>query len=100
MAAYYQEVRKLEDRFQGIELHHVPRKDNDATDFLAKLAARRVPSLNGVFINDLHEPSARILEGPIQTHPDADSALGGSNPSASMTTSLTDVTVVTLDQTD
>ena len=40
MAAYCQEVRKLEDKFQGIELHHVPRKDNDAADFLTKLAAR------------------------------------------------------------
>ena len=34
MAAYYQEVRKLEDKFQGIELHHVPQKDNDAAGFL------------------------------------------------------------------
>ena len=40
MAEYCQEVRKLEDKFQGIELHHVPQKDNDATDFLTKLAAR------------------------------------------------------------
>ena len=24
MVAYYQEVRKLEDKFQGIRLHHVP----------------------------------------------------------------------------
>ena len=65
MIAYYQEVPKLEEKFQGIELHHVPRKDNDAADFLTKLAARRVPSLDGVFINDLHEPSTRILEGPV-----------------------------------
>ena len=64
MAAYCQEVRKLEDKFRWIKLHHVPRKDNDAADFLAKLAARQVSSLNGVFINDLHEPSARIMEGP------------------------------------
>ena len=71
MAAYCQEVRKLEDKFQGIELHHVPRRDNDATDFLAKLAARRDPSLSGVFINDIHEPSARIPESPIQRNPDA-----------------------------
>jgi len=76
MAAYYQEVRKLKDKFQGIELHHVPQKDNDAANFLAKLAARRVPSLDGVFISDLHEPFARILEGLIQTHPDANLALG------------------------
>ena len=65
MAAYCQEVRKLEDKFQGIELHHIPRKDNAAADFLTKLAARRVPSPDRAFINDLHEPSARILEGPI-----------------------------------
>ena len=71
MTAYCQEVRKLEDKFQGIELHHVPRRDNDATDFLAKLAARWDPSSSEVFINDIHEPSGRILESLIQTHPDA-----------------------------
>ena len=65
MATYCQEVRKLEDKFRGIELHHVPQKDNDATDFLTKLAARRDPSPSGVFINDVHEPSTRILEGLI-----------------------------------
>ena len=65
MAAYYQEVHKIEDKFQGIELHHVPRRDNDATDFLAKLAARRDPSPSRVFINDVHEPSTRIMEGPV-----------------------------------
>ena len=47
MAAYCQVVCKLEDKFQGIELHHVPRKDNDAADFLAKLAARWDPSPSG-----------------------------------------------------
>ena len=65
MAAYYQEVHKLKDKFKGIELHHVPRKDNAVADFLTKLAARRILSLDGVFVNDLHEPSAHILEGPI-----------------------------------
>ena len=65
MVAYCQEVHKLEDKFQGIKLHHVPQKDNDATDFLTKLVARRVPSLDGVFINDLHELSTRVLEDPI-----------------------------------
>ena len=82
MAAYCQEVRKLEDKLQGIELHHAPRKDNDTADFLAKLAARRDPSPSGIFINDLHEPSTRVLEGPTQTHPDARPAPGGSDPNA------------------
>ena len=106
-----QEVRKLEDKFQGIKLHHVPRKDNDAADFLVKLATRRDPSPSGVFINDVHELSARILEGPVQTHPDAqpvpggsdpdaEPALGGSDPSTSMTTSPANVSVLALDQTD
>ncbi|XP_066347906.1 uncharacterized protein [Miscanthus floridulus] len=65
MAAYCQEVRKLEDKFQGIKLHHVSQKDNDAANFLTKLAARRDSSPSGIFINDLHKPSARVLEGPI-----------------------------------
>ena len=104
-------MHKLEDKFQGIELHHVPRKDNDATDFLAKLVTRWDPSSAGVFINNIHKPSARILEGPIQTHPDTKPApggpdldakpvLGGSDPSASMTTSPADVAVLALNQTN
>ena len=62
------------------------------------MTARRVLSLDEVFINDLHVPSACILEGPIQTHPDANLALGGSNLGTSMTTSPADVAVVALDQ--
>ena len=111
MATYCQEMRKLKDKFQGIELHHVPRKDNDVTDFLAKLAARRDPSPSGIFINNLHELSVCVLEGPIQTHPDANPvlggsdpdakpALGGSDPSASMTTSPANVVVLALNQID
>ena len=65
MVAYCQEVRKLEEKFLGIELHHVPKKDIDAVDFLAKLATKRDPSPSGIFINDLHEPFACVLEGPI-----------------------------------
>ncbi|XP_066391635.1 uncharacterized protein [Miscanthus floridulus] len=50
MAAYCQEVHKLEDKFRGIKLHHVPRKDNDVADFLAKLEARQEPPVDGVFV--------------------------------------------------
>ena len=77
-----------------------PKKENKAVDFLAKLDAMRVPIPDGVFINDLHELSARILEGSIQTLPDANLALGGSDPSTSITTSPTDVAILALDQTD
>ena len=64
------------------------------------MAARRDPSPSGVFINDVHKPSARILESLIQTHPDAQPVLGGSDPSTSMTTSPTNVAILALDQTD
>ena len=69
-------------------------------NFLVKVAARRVLSPDGVFINDLHESSARILEGPIQTHSGANLALEGSNLGVSMTTSPVDVDVVALNQAD
>ena len=39
MAAYYQEVRWLEDKFDGLELNHIPRRLNEATDALAKVAS-------------------------------------------------------------
>ena len=64
------------------------------------MAARRVPSLDGVFINDLHEPSSRILEGLIQTHSNTNLALEGSDLGASMKMSPADVAMVALDQAD
>jgi ribonuclease HI len=39
MNTYCLEVRRLEDKFSGIELHHVPRKDNNDADALAKMVA-------------------------------------------------------------
>ena len=36
MATYCQEVRRLEDKFDGLELNHIPRCLNDAADALAK----------------------------------------------------------------
>ena len=74
-----------------------------------KLAARRDPSPSGVFINDVHEPSARILEGPTRTHLDAQPALGGSDHDAqpapggsdpSTSTSPANVAILALDQND
>ena len=115
MAAYHQEVRKLENKFRGIKLHHVPLKDNTAADFLAKLVARREPPIDGVFINDLHEPSTRIREDPTQTRsntnlalggfdsptcPDLDQVLEGSDLGASMAMSPGDITMMALDLVD
>ena len=38
-----------------------------------------MPSLDGVFVNDLYESSAHVLEHPIQTHSNTNLACGGSN---------------------
>nr|XP_045086357.1 uncharacterized protein Mb2253c-like [Aegilops tauschii subsp. strangulata] len=43
MKAYIDEVRKLEERLDGIQAEHVPRADNDITDYLSKSAALKLP---------------------------------------------------------
>jgi len=59
MDVYYQEVRKLDGKFRGLELHHIPQKDNSDADALAKMAAERKLVPNSIFANDLHTPSVR-----------------------------------------
>jgi hypothetical protein len=41
MDAYVQEVRKLESKFSGLEVHHVLREHNVAADILSKLGSTR-----------------------------------------------------------
>jgi hypothetical protein len=36
MEAYYEEVRRLEDKFHDLELNHVARRYNEVADELAK----------------------------------------------------------------
>ena len=57
MAAYCQEVRRLEDRFDGLELNHIPRRLNKAADALAKAASGQEPVPMGVFASNKHKPS-------------------------------------------
>jgi ribonuclease HI len=57
MDAYCLEVRKLENKFYGLELHHVVRDNNVAADVLSKLGSTRAQVLVGVFVLELHAPS-------------------------------------------
>jgi hypothetical protein len=59
MAAYYQVVRDLEDKFHSLELHHVLRDYNKAADVLAKTASSHNPMPHRVFVSDQHAPSVR-----------------------------------------
>ena len=74
-----------------------------------------MPSPDGVFINDLYEPSSHVLENLIQMHsntnlackgsdlptcPNPDQVLDGSDPGAFMATSPADITIVALDPVD
>ena len=78
MAAYYQEVRRLEDKFDGLELNHIPRRLNEAADVLAKAASGREPVPTLVFASDQHKPlvryegSDRADNGPSDPAPRAD----------------------------
>ena len=61
-------VRRLEDKFDGLELNHIARKFNEATDELAKMASARASVPPNIFARDLHKPSidytSAVEEGP------------------------------------
>jgi ribonuclease HI len=56
MDAYCLEVRKLENKFYGLEFHHVVRDNNVAAGVLSKLGSTRAQVRAGVFIHVLHAP--------------------------------------------
>jgi hypothetical protein len=57
MDAYCLEVRKLENKFYGLEFHHIVRDNNVAADVLSKLGSTRAQVPAGVFVHELHAPS-------------------------------------------
>jgi hypothetical protein len=64
MEAYYDEVRRLEDKFYGLELNHITRRYNETTDELAKIALGRTTVPPDVFSRDLHQPSVKTDDTP------------------------------------
>jgi ribonuclease HI len=71
MEAYCDEVRRLEDKFHGLELNHVARRYNETADELAKIAAGRTTVPPGVFSRDIYQPSVKLDDAP---EPDETSA--------------------------
>ena len=60
MEAYYVEVRKLEDKFDGIELHHILWWDIEEADSLARLASSKKPPSFGVFLDSIFRGPVRL----------------------------------------
>ena len=62
MAMYCQEVRQLEDKFDGLNLNHIPRWLNKAANALAKMASGREPTPTGIFASDQYKLSVHYEE--------------------------------------
>jgi hypothetical protein len=71
MEAYCDEVRRLEEKFHGLELNHVARRYNETADELAKIASGRTTVPPNVFCKDIHQPSVKLDDAP---EPDETSA--------------------------
>jgi hypothetical protein len=57
MGKYCTTVRKLEDKFEGLEFHHVERDRNAAADTLSNLGSSRAQAPPGVFVQEVSRPS-------------------------------------------
>jgi ribonuclease HI len=86
MEAYYNKVRRLEDKFHGLELNHVTRRYNEAADELTKITSNQATVPPDVFSRDLHQPSidTGMIEG-------ANSPLLGPSPEAKAPSTRADV---------
>ena len=63
MEAYVDEVRKLEECFDGIQTEHVPRVENGIAEYLSKRAALKLPVEPGTFELQLTQPSVEPSTG-------------------------------------
>jgi ribonuclease HI len=64
MEAYCDEVRRLEDKFHGLELNHVARRYKETADELAKIASGRTTVPPDVFSRDIYQPSVKLDNAP------------------------------------
>ena len=57
MEAYVEEVRRLEDHFDGLQIEHVPHAENSRADHLSKCVVEKLPMEPGTFVLHLTQPS-------------------------------------------
>ena len=82
MEAYCDEVRRLEDKFYGLELNHIARRYNETADELAKIASGRTTVPPDVFSRDLHQPSVKIDDSPEPEAPSVQPEVPSAQPEA------------------
>jgi ribonuclease HI/transposase InsO family protein len=76
MGKYCTAVRKLEDKFEGLEFHHVERDRNATADALSKLGSGRTQVPPGVFIQEVPRPSISLEQAEecnVLSQPESDS---------------------------
>lgn len=67
MIQYCQEVRKLENKNDGLRFAHIPRDKNGAADELSKLGSSRQPVPPGIFFHIMDKASVKfkqLITGP------------------------------------
>jgi hypothetical protein len=69
MDAYCAAIRKLEDKFYGIEYHHVVWANDQAADEQSKLGSTRAEVLARVFVQDLVAPSVKQHQEGVEEKP-------------------------------
>ena len=74
-------MRCLEDKFDGLELNHVPRKYNEDADELAKIASGRTTVPPNIFARDIIKLSAEFKD-PTEPGPSSAGPSGGNPPRA------------------
>jgi hypothetical protein len=57
MGKYCAAVQKLEDKFEGLEFHHVERDHKAVADALSKLGSSQAKAPTGIFVQKISQPS-------------------------------------------
>ena len=63
MEAYCKEVRKLKDKFHGLEINHIARRFNEAAYELTKITSTRgtVPSTLALGLSSKHQHPSQLM---------------------------------------
>ena len=72
-------MRRLEDKIDGLELNHVPRKYNEDADKLAKISSGRTTIPPNIFARDITKPSVEFKD-PVEPGPSNAGPSGGNSP--------------------